>query len=182
MIRANYTAKYSCVKPEDIKLHNSLSFSFNPEEQPLFEKFYKMKLHNLKDWSERMVANFARLSYSNIEAVIEVSQKGRFHYHGWITVTKMPEFVIHDLAWLRHYGTYEIDIINDEDKWIEYVFKQERFMRSYCIRHEMQYEVESKDSNLIQNDFETILLSKNKQVKNQNIKVNSESVIKKEKV
>lgn len=147
MIRKNQAKyKYNCLKPEDITINTDYTFSYNPEEQPLFDKFYKMKLNNLKDWSQRMLQIFSHLRFSTITVVQEISQKGRFHYHGWININKLPEFIIHDLAYLRHYGTYEIDVVSNEDIWLKYVFKQERFMRKYCTVHEMYYEIDTTDN------------------------------------
>lgn len=132
--------KYSCIKPEDMEKGTLYTFSYNPEEQPLFEKFYKSRLNNLSDWSQKQIELFNSLKYCEIECVIEISQKARFHYHGYIMITDIVKFFIHDLAKLRHYGTYEIDKITDSDKWKNYIYKQKRFMYDYCNANEMTYE------------------------------------------
>lgn len=135
--------KYSCVKPEDMYVHKLYTLSYNPEEQPLFERFYRMKLNNLKDWSNKCKEIFT-LKYADIDVVLEISSKGRFHYHGHILVHDIPRFIIHDLAKLRHYGTYEIDSISELDdgaNWGQYVRKQQRFMQGYAEWNEMEYNI-----------------------------------------
>lgn len=132
--------KYSCVKPENMYIDKLYTFSYNPEDQPLFERFYKMKLNNLSDWSNQC-REILKLKYASVDVVLEISSKGRFHYHGYIVVNNIPLFIIHDLAKLRHYGTYEIDEITDEEVWRTYVYKQQRFMQSYADRNNMIYNI-----------------------------------------
>lgn len=142
MIRKNNQfKKFQCLSPEDVKEDVLYSFSYNPEEQPLFEKFYKMKLNNLSDWSNHMKDILTTLHFCNISVFQELSRKGRFHFHGYIKINKILEFYIHDLAKLRHYGTYEIDKINNEDVWETYIHKQERIMKKYCQTHDMFYNI-----------------------------------------
>lgn len=133
--------KYSCLKPEMLHLKTEYSFSYNPEEQPLFEQFYKVKLNTLNKWSEYYSALFTSLKYCKIICYMEISSKGRFHYHGLVMVTDIPRFIINDLAKLRHYGTYEIDEIKDKTVWLDYCLKQQRFMEKYCKDNDMLYKV-----------------------------------------
>lgn len=142
MIRKNQKFKYTCIKPEELIEDKEYSFSFNPDEQPIFEKFYKVKLNTLKDWSQQMFDILTTLRNCTLNVYLEISHKGRFHYHGWITPTSIPEFIINDLAKLRHYGTYEIDHIGDNEKWKTYVKKQERFMKDYALKNDMHYQIE----------------------------------------
>lgn len=129
--------KYSCLNPEELDIGKFYTFSYNPDEQPLFEKFYKCKLNNLSDWSHRMLDIFKNLKYANIEVNLECSRKGRFHYHGLIRVTKPIEFVIHDLKMLGHYGTYEIDQIDNFEKWRTYCDKQQQLIKPYAEKNDM---------------------------------------------
>lgn len=144
MLRKATTA-YSCLKPELIVRGIEYSFSYNPEDQPKFEQFYKVKLDTLKSWSEYYAKLFLSLKYASIYCVMEISSKGRFHYHGTISIDDIARFIINDLAKLRHYGTYEIDIINDKDKWDKYVHKQQDFMEKYCKDNDMIYEVQATE-------------------------------------
>lgn len=130
-------AKYNCLNPEDIDPLKYYTFSYNPEEQPLFERFYKMKLNNLADWSNKMKQIFDSLRYAKIEVNLEVSRRGRFHMHGVIKISMPLEFVIHDLKMLAHYGTYEIDSITDNEKWVKYCCKQQRLIEKYAHKNNM---------------------------------------------
>lgn len=137
--------KYSCVKPEDVKEGQWYSFSYNPQTQPLFERFYKVKLNTLEQWSQEHVKLFTTLRHCKVSVALEISQKGRFHYHGYIKILSNPEFYLTDLARLRDNGTYEIDFINDELKWIQYVLKQEHNMANYCKKHDMCYIIDTDE-------------------------------------
>lgn len=143
MVGKVQTTKYKGLSPEEYNENTSYSFSYNSEEQPLFDKFYSMKLNNLRDWSEQQKNILTGLKYSVIDVILEISSKGRFHYHGYIQIKDIPRFVIHDLAKLRHYGTYEIDTIKDYEKWDKYILKQERFMRKYCNTNDMYYNIKN---------------------------------------
>lgn len=145
MIRKNKKFKHNIISPEDVDLDKVMSFSFNPEEQPLFEKFYSMRLNNLEDWSRRQKDILTSLRYCKISAVVECSRKGRLHYHGFIKISKVIEFYLMDLKKLMHYGTLEIDGIDDIDKWVTYVTKQEKYMRKFCENNNMVYEIGDYD-------------------------------------
>lgn len=133
--------KYSCIKPEQICLGDEYSFSFNPEDQPIFDKWYNVKINGLKFFSEKNENVLVTLRFCEVRVQMEVSSKGRLHYHGYIRIENVPKFIIHDLAKLRHYGTYEIDIIKDKDIWRTYVDKQKHFMENYCKLNDMKYEI-----------------------------------------
>jgi len=138
---SNFQSKWTCIKPEDLDLDVHYAFSFNPEEQPMFEQFYKVKLNTLSKWSEYYINIFKSLKYCSITVNTEVSSKGRFHYHGYVLIKDIPRFIINDLAKLRHYGTYEIDFIKDKDVWFDYVNKQKFFMEQYCTDNDMIYQL-----------------------------------------
>lgn len=142
---AQIKVKHNCIPPEDIHPEKIYSFSYNPQEQPLFEKFYKMKLNNLSDWSNQMKNIFQNLKFCNIEVNLELSRKGRFHYHGVIKIDKPIEFVLHDLKMLAHYGTYEIDHINNFEQWNTYCEKQQHLIEPYCEHHNMSYCISTFD-------------------------------------
>lgn len=142
MNRKTYTkAKYTCIKPEDVVEGTEYTFSFNPEEQPLFQRFYSMTLNNLKDWSQQQDNVFRSLKYCKINVVMEISSGGRLHYHGYITITDTVNFFLKTIKHLKHYGTYEIDVITDPDKWSAYVYKMDKKMKSFCQNHSMIYNI-----------------------------------------
>lgn len=141
--KLDFKPKYSCVKPEDIHLGLKYSFSYNPEDQPLFEKFYKMKLNTLNDWSQKYEDIFTTLKYCKISIYLEISSNARFHWHGYIEILNIVPFLLHDCAKLKHYGTYEIDIIKDPLIWDKYITKQKSFMEIYCNKNDLKYYITS---------------------------------------
>lgn len=132
--------KYKCIKPEDVKTDQLLSFSFNPVMQPSFTSFYKMKLNNLKDWSEQQQSFFRSLKYCNIMCYTEISSGGRLHMHGWIMILDPVRFYLSTIRHIRENGTYEIDVINDNVVWTSYVFKMKKQMLDFCKKENMIYE------------------------------------------
>lgn len=143
MIRKSQNGnKYKMINLEEIEIGKTYSFSYNDQEQPLFEKFYKMKLNNLRDWSNSQKERLT-LKYADVDMYLELSPKGRFHWHGKILIRDPVKFIIHDLAKLRHYGTYEIDTITDTDKWDNYITKQQKYMEKYANNNNMIYNITS---------------------------------------
>lgn len=134
-------AKYNAIPPEEVNTTELYSFSFNPEEQPLFERFYSCKLNNLKDWSQQQYNILTSLKYAEVECVLECSRQGRLHWHGWIIIREPIDFYLKDIKKLKHYGTYEIDHIEDSEKWSNYVYKQMKHMKKFADRNSMIYEI-----------------------------------------
>lgn len=145
MIRKNLGLKYSCVKPEDVKVGESYSFSYNPEDQPLVELFYKVKLNTFSAWSRFYYDLFKSMKYCQVHLQMEISSGARLHYHGYIIITDIVKFFMYEIKRLRHYGTYEIDTIKDRDKWEAYIDKQGDIMKIFCAKEEMQYEIDTID-------------------------------------
>lgn len=153
MIRKQQKFKHNIISPEDVVPNKLLTFSFNPEEQPLFQKFYTMKLNNLKDWSQQINNIISSMKYCKITAYLEISRKSRLHLHGFINITHIIKFYLCDLKKLMHYGTLEIDIINDNEIWTKYVLKQEKMMQSFAKNNDMYYEYGYSLDSLIGNDI-----------------------------
>lgn len=146
MIRKNHPkVKYNCIKPEEVVDNTLYTFSFNPEEQPMFQKFYSMTLNNLKDWSQQQHNILTSLKYCKVECYMEISSGGRLHFHGYIKITDTVNFFLKTIKHIRHYGTYEIDHITDHEKWSEYVSKMEKKMKTFCENHSMIYKINNFD-------------------------------------
>lgn len=142
MIRKNINkAKFSAPPPERIDPERIYSFSFNPQSQPLFERFYNVKLNTLSSWSDEQEQIFKSLKHASVEICQEISSRGRLHYHGYIKIHNVIPFYLTSLKHIAHYGTYEIDEINDNEKWAKYVSKQESLMKPYCERNDMHYSI-----------------------------------------
>lgn len=139
MIRKKQGLKYSCVKPETVSTDKCYSFSYNPEDQPSIERFYNIKLTTYTSFIQKYKEIFTSMKYCDIQACLEISQKGRLHWHGWIRINDVVRFYLYDLKKLMHYGTYEIDVINDEEKWELYVVKQLDIMTEFCSKEGIEY-------------------------------------------
>jgi len=142
MIRKNQPkAKFSAPPPEQIDPDCIYSFSFNPQSQPLFERFYNVKLNTLSSWSNEQYEIFKNLKHCSVQICQESSSRGRLHFHGYIQIHNIIPFYLNTIKHLSHYGTYEIDEINDKDKWDTYVYKQQDIMKPYCEKHDMHYSI-----------------------------------------
>lgn len=140
--------KHKVIAPELVTQGSWLTFSFNPEEQPMFERFYRMKLNNLKDWSQQQYDILTTLRHANVHVILECSPKGRLHFHGVIKINDVIEFYMTDLKKLKHYGAIEIDTIGDDEIWLTYIYKQRKYMKGYADKHEMHYEIYNDDKYL----------------------------------
>lgn len=132
-------SKFKVIKPEDIVIKNRYSFSFNPEEQPKPQRFYNVTLNCFESWSQKVYEVFASLRFAEVETFMEISKGGRLHFHGYIKVNDIPSFYFYEIPKLKHYGTFEIDIINDPMLWDLYIKKQKSFMSKFCKKNRMQY-------------------------------------------
>lgn len=71
------------------------------------------------------------------------SQYGRIHYHGIITFNKgqKAQFFIEHLGKLNKNCRVEVDTINDMQKWLEYIGKNEEEMKYYCNQNKVPYRI-----------------------------------------
>lgn len=138
-------AAYVVPPPEDIDTSIVYAFSYNPQDQPTFDKFYNLKLNTLKDWSEQQEKTFKSLKYSDVNVITEISKQGRFHYHGYIMIHSIVKFYVSELKKLALHGTYCIKEITDKGEWEKYLIKQEKFMKRYCEEHQMKYNINTYD-------------------------------------
>lgn len=144
MTKNTFNDKHKCIPLEEMKPGGLYTLTFNPEEQPLVERFYNIKLNTLSGWSNLNEERLTTLRYAEIDIVTEISSKGRLHYHGYIYILDPVNFIFYDLRKLKHYGTYEIDHINNEDVWRTYVYKQQEYMEKWCKLNDMSYRLKSK--------------------------------------
>lgn len=131
--------KHKNPSPEEMEC-GTYSFTYNPAIQPITPNF---KL-DLITWHNGMDNIFRQCQYSHIELRPELSQGSRWHYHGQITIKDIMKFFIYDLPVLRANGAYEIDIINDKDKWKQYISKQEYLMKPITKEHLIPYHYDNE--------------------------------------
>jgi len=78
------------------------------------------------------------LFYNNAKYKLypELSSKGRFHLHGYITVMNKIEFYLFSVPYMLSRCTIVIKELKDEDKWDEYIHKQNDFhnyVQNQCL-------------------------------------------------
>lgn len=125
--------------PEDMNDNDIYSFTFNPEVQPLTPKFTL----DLITWHNGIDNILKQLQFSNVVLRPELSQGSRWHYHGQIKIKNIMKFFIFDLPVLRENGSFEIDTIEDNNKWLDYCKKQETKMKDLCKEYGIPYVYEN---------------------------------------
>lgn len=144
---------------EDIKEKEVYKFDFNPLLQPEFEeKTVTIRIakyrKNLIDWRTTMYKML--YSYSDIvelTLVPECSPQSRFHFHGYIKVLNLQLFPLF-IQFINEAGSSEMDTIEDESIWHNYIYKQssiwEKYMKScnYLLVTKSGVEEEPKQKDL----------------------------------
>lgn len=74
-----------------------------------------------------------------LELYPELSHTGRLHYHGYIAIKDPPMFYHRDCYTLMNMGIIEIDVIEDDIKWMVYTQKQKNYMKQYCEKAGLEY-------------------------------------------
>lgn len=126
---------FVCPKPEEITLNTPYCFTISPKDQPelnLNDPILGVANSRLDSAVRSMRAHLMRLGGCYIKVNTELSSTGRIHYHGWITITDIKLFYLHDYEVLQKYGTYKINKeteLMDADKakyktWNSYIIKQ----------------------------------------------------------
>lgn len=139
-------SKFKIIKPEECLPNILYSFSYNPESQPTVQRFYNISLKCFESWSQEIYEIFTSLRNCTIRTYMEISKAGRLHFHGYIKIQDIVNFYFYDLKKLKHYGTFEIDFINDPLKWDLYIKKQKPYMELFCKVNDMTYEFNCMDT------------------------------------
>lgn len=121
--------------PEEMIVNRKYAFTFNPEKQPLNPNF---KL-DLITWHNGIDNIFKSLKYCHVVLQPELSSGCRWHYHGYIEINDIMMFYIYDLNHIRQSGSYEIDTIENEITWVNYVCKQSELMKPICKKYGIPY-------------------------------------------
>lgn len=131
--------KYQCEEPEDIEVGTDYAFTINPEDKHQF--FNCNSLNRVREFHKHACERLEDIFTSTLCRVklkLEISKKGRLHYHGWINFSDEDDIinfflvVVHKL---ESYCTYDLHMIKDEKNdgkefkgtWREYVYKQNLF-------------------------------------------------------
>lgn len=98
---------HKVIKLEDLTIRKLYAFSYNPTAQPK-----RGQLNSVKEWwdlHENLFCNVCK--YSNYKLYCELSPKGRFHFHGWLTIENIVQFVLNDLQDLMLNAAIDIEHI-----------------------------------------------------------------------
>lgn len=82
--------------------------------------------------------------YANVLLVPEIGKNsGHWHWHGVITIHDTFGFHCYALPRIHGCSIFKIDIINDEEEWKDYIFKNTSIMEPALKRLELPYIVEN---------------------------------------
>lgn len=144
--KEKFNNRWTSIPPEEIIAGRTYSFSFNPSDQPTRgDKSGPIKDDFLKNYDTELVNLFKRLKYCEIEIYAELSQLGRLHYHGWISITDIARFYMFEIHKLMFHGSFEIDHLFDERKWFLYVTKQTYLMKPFCDDYGIHYMLQTSN-------------------------------------
>lgn len=153
-----------CLDPEKVDTSKFYCFTFNPQIQPLdingskavnnslwqFEPADNLSF-NLKPWFDACHVLFDNFRGAEVkDMVVEISKKGRYHWHGRLRITDIVSFFSFDIPILEaksHYficeelGDAPSDKKTEYKTWDEYLQKQQKFMKKYledngCVKVE----------------------------------------------
>lgn len=118
---------HNFVHIEDAKLNTPYKITLNP---PL----NLVGAFNTVDEAKSFFGKQLQSFYCNYKYCIELDSKGRFHIHGWITITNILDFYIKELRKLKQWqGTISNNMTDFKTKspyktWDEYCMKQQKII------------------------------------------------------
>lgn len=132
--------KYQCEKPEDINYGEQYALTINPCDKP-HQYFNANSARRAKDFHKNASEHLEKLfspTYCRIKLKLEISKKGRLHYHGWISFTDdddIRNFFLVVVRKLQDFCTFDLHKIVDkkvdgkkfDGTWKQYVNKQSLF-------------------------------------------------------
>lgn len=119
--------KNTLIKLEDIVYGKGYAFTVNPAEQYFgdTERFKKVI---------RLIRSKLSSPAYEYKLYCELSPSGRIHGHGYIWIYKPLDFVMFDIPYIDRFMNIEIDIINDEEIWEDYIHKQIHITKTIISR------------------------------------------------
>lgn len=127
---------------EDVQEGKLYAFSFNPMDKWQYDHVkgqFRLRTKSFLDDAQRLFF-FAGAS---TRTWVEVSKKGRLHYHGVILIHDKSLFYVYDLTGLEKSGALCIKEIDNEDKWYEYCQKQFQFHAWLYKEHDKVMPIET---------------------------------------
>lgn len=80
--------------------------------------------------------------YGDMRVMLEISKKGRLHFHGtisWPNRETLLHFFLDSIHTLTKCNTYEVDTITDIQKWNTYITKQNLIIPTQIIQNTHNY-------------------------------------------
>lgn len=118
------TLKNNWIPPENITQGKLYTFTFNPIIQPKgggFRKWYRDQYVFFNKFKE----------YVLLILHVEASPSGRLHFHGFIRIYDIPNFILFMVPAINEFGSSEMDTCNDIITWTTYVNKQSEIWSNY---------------------------------------------------
>lgn len=113
---------HSCLKPEVLPKNTALAISISPNDKQQFYGVRNRVSHFRQQLYGRLLIHVA--PYASYDLYVEISEAGRLHCHGTITVKDVLGFYTYAIPFMRTEMTYEIDTIGEPAKWDAYCTKQ----------------------------------------------------------
>lgn len=119
------TKRWACIAPEKVEPTEDYTFSINPDKQ--FDNA-KGRLKLVQNEVCKILSLLGDSKTYSFELYPELSRGGRLHWHGTIRITNVLAFFTNIIR-IRDFCTYELDTIEDPDKWDEYSKKGKGYMK-----------------------------------------------------
>lgn len=176
---------YDCLEPEDMQPDTWYAFTINPSNKKQFfehgiKDFYKdgLIMDYQKAASNRLTAQLNetkkqlnKMYNIQYDLRLELSHKGRIHYHGYIKVKDVKIFYLIDIVQLQELFTYSIKDIKDPEIWDQYIKKQDPQYRIQST-HPVTKEKSSYDLKLEVQQYDYFLNYDEKQVIRNMLRIN----------
>lgn len=121
---------------------NWYSITLNPPDS---KQFYKTPVGReftfLTYWHDQL---YKLKTYARFELYVEVSLRGRLHFHGLIQSKDTLNFHLYGVKLLESFGVYEIDTISDMDHWKKYYMKDQKYWLKRLKSFKKTYPFNSK--------------------------------------
>lgn len=125
--------KNSFLEYDEIENGGIYAFTWNPLQQPILTDPL-----GVSDWYHTQREFLTTLKGCSLRMFIEVSKKGRWHFHGFIKIIDRLRFSIYAAPKLCEYGASKMDILHTTDdyaKWLIYCNKQQNEMNDLLTEH-----------------------------------------------
>lgn len=123
-----YANKAKIVSPEEIKLNEFYTLTLNPNDRHQ----YFDATNRIDKLTSYMQAKILDCPNMDVDVHMEISRKGRLHFHGTIMFCKTEHilyFYLHKInEWLESFQI-EIDTISDRLKWDTYCTKSSNLIK-----------------------------------------------------